>query len=342
MSKRVATVKTLTQQEGFTLVELLVAMVLSMVVFGATLTILDAYNNQSAISTQLNDAQDRARTGIDRIVWGLRNIASPLTTPKLLERATPYDIVFQTVGPQQYQTVQGQQVGNVSGDERVRYCLPNDSPASSSTEVVHVETQTWNTSTPPASPWSSDPTVTLPCPDTPLPSGVSLSTAATGVTNRYSGSVSHPVFSYNNGTLDPGNLIPAADLPKVTSVQIDMFVNPTPTYKTFHDPGFELRSSAFLRNQTHAPVAQFTSTSTGGGGVLLNGGTSYSPDGYSLLYNWACVSSGCPDASALAASTDGLVPWHPGPGTYQVQLTVTDPNGLSNTTTPPNTVTVTP
>ena len=41
----------------------------------------------------------------------------------------------------------------------------------------------------------------------------------------------------------------------------------------------ELESSAFLRNQPRAPVSQFTYTATGSGGVLLNGGISYSPDG---------------------------------------------------------------
>jgi hypothetical protein len=161
---------------------------------------------------------------------------------------------------------------------------------------------------------------------------------ASAVINRYPG-LPHgpaPAFYYNNGTLD-NNAVLAADLPEVTSVQIDLLVNPT---RTVTSRGSELRSAAFLRNQTHSPVARFAWTATGGGGVLLNGGISYSPDGYGLSYNWACTTPGCPAAAALSASTDGLVTWQPGPGTYSVTLTVKDPNGLS-TTSDPQSVTVT-
>jgi prepilin-type N-terminal cleavage/methylation domain-containing protein len=339
MLKRVAAVKPLNRQAGFTLIELLVAMALSLVVLGATLTVLSAYTHQSSINQQNNDAQDRARVAIDRVVWDLRNIASPLSTPKLLERATPYDLVFQTIR---------QQIGsNTSGDERVRYCIPNDTGSGSpSNEVLYAETQTWNTSTAPADPWTSDPTVTIPCPDSPLPAGVTSARLANSVTNRYPGT-NHPscqstgpqpgcpAFSYNSGTLD-GNQVLASDLSKVTTVQVDLFVNPTPTQPSRES---ELRSNAFLRNQTHQPVSQFTYTPQGGGSVLLNGATSYSPDGYNLNYSWSCVSQSCPNASTLAASTDGLVSWQPGPGAYTIQLVVTDPNGLSGTSQ--QTVTIT-
>jgi prepilin-type N-terminal cleavage/methylation domain-containing protein len=320
------------RQDGFTLIELIVGMALSLVILFATLTILDSYMHDSTINTQNNDAQSRARVAIDRAVWQLRNIASPITQPKLLERATPYDIVFQTIGAQQ-----GGTTGNVSGDERVRYCVPNDTAAGSSTnEVLIRETQTWNTAIAPPSPWGSDPTVTIPCPDVPLPSGpngtwaVTASRQVNWLTNRYQGRSDRPAFYYNNGTLD-NNSVAASDLPDVSSVQIDLFVNPTPTQPTRES---ELRSSAFLRNQTHSPAANFTYTDQGGGSVLLNGATSYSPDGYDLSYGWSCISAGCPAASTLAASTDGLVSWEPGPGTYTVQLTVTDPNGLTGTSAP--------
>jgi prepilin-type N-terminal cleavage/methylation domain-containing protein len=320
--------KTLSREAGFTLIELLVAMTLALVVLGVTLTVLSVYTHQSSINQKNNDAQDRARVAIDRVVWDLRNIASPLSTPKLLERATPYDIVFQTIG---------KQIGsNTSGDERVRYCIPNDTGAGSpSNEVLYAETQTWNTSTAPADPWTSDPTVTIPCPDSPLPGGATSVRLANSITNRYP-AANHPgAFSYNNGTLD-NNQVLASDLSKVTSVQVDLFVNPTPTQPSRES---ELRSDAFLRNQTHQPVSQFTYTPQGGGSVLLNGATSYSPDGYNLNYSWSCISQSCPNASVLAASTDGLVSWQPGAGTYTIQLVVTDPNGLSNTSQ--QTVTVT-
>jgi prepilin-type N-terminal cleavage/methylation domain-containing protein len=315
--------RTLRREAGFTLIELLVAMTLALVVLGATLTVLSAYTHQSSINQQNNDAQDRGRLAIDRVVWNLRNIASPLSTPKLLERATPYDIVFQTIG---------KQIGsNTSGDERVRYCVPSDTSAGTAgKEVLIAETQTWSTATAPADPWSSDPSVTIPCPDATLPTGVTSTTLATGIMNRYRASDVRNAFSYNNSALD-NNLVTVGDLPQVNSVQVDLMVNPTPAQPSRQS---ELRSDAFLRNQTHAPVAQFSATPQGGGSVLLNGATSYSPDGYNLTYHWSCTSASCPNAATLAASVDGLVSWQPGPGTYTIQLTVTDPNGLSGTSQP--------
>lgn len=315
--------RNINRQEGFTLIELIVAMALALVVLGATLTILESYMHNSTINNQNNDAQNRARLAVDRVVWQLRNIASPITQPKLLERATPYDIVFQTIGAQQ-----GGATGNVSGVERVRYCVPTDTTGTGSTEALIRETQTWNTSTVPASPWSSDPSVTIPCPDAPVPSGVSVFRQVNWLTNRYQAlPTQRPAFYFNNGTLD-NNYVAASDLPLVSSVTIDLFVNPSATQFSRES---ELRSSAFLRNQTHSPVARFTYTDQGGGAVLLNGATSYSPDGYDLAYGWSCISAGCPAASTLAAQSDGLVSWQPGPGSYTVQLITTDPNGLTGT-----------
>lgn len=311
----------LSDERGFTLVEVLVTATVALIVFAATLTLLDAVNHQWVSATQRDDAQNQARLGIDRIVRQLRNIASPFSTPKLLERATPYDIVFQTIG-----TPSG---ANVTGAQRVRYCVPNDTPAGTpSSEVLISETETWSTSTPPTDPWSSDPAVTLPCPDTVLPvSTTAPNSIVASVTSRYQGRTDRPVFSFNN------NLVAPSDLSQITSVQIDLFVNPTPTSPTAET---ELRSAAFLRNELRPPVAQFTYTPSGNGGVVLNGGTSYSPDGYDLTYAWTCTIPGggtCPGSAVLTGANEGLVTWQPGTGTYQVTLTVTVPSGLTSTQT---------
>jgi prepilin-type N-terminal cleavage/methylation domain-containing protein len=313
------------EQSGMTLIELVLAMALALVIFGATLDALTNFTHSWTGSTERLDAQDKARVGIDRLANQLRNIASPLTSPKLLERATPYDIVFQTVG-----TPNG---SNVTGTERVRYCIPSDPSGSASQEVLYSETQTWSTATAPSSPWSSDPSVTLPCPDSPLPSGVSSSTnpqvVASGVMNRYEGA-DQSAFSYNDSA------VTASQLSQVYTVQIDLFLNPTPSLPQAET---ELRSGVFLRNQPRAPVVSFTDTPTQDGGVLLNGATSYSPDGEDLTFNWSCTGDTCPNTSALTDSSSALVDWQPGAGTYTVQLTVTDQSGLTATTT--QTVTVT-
>ncbi|MBS1870852.1 MAG: prepilin-type N-terminal cleavage/methylation domain-containing protein [Actinobacteria bacterium] len=320
----------LRRQEGFTLVELLVAMTMSLVVFCATLSILDSYLHQSSAAGKRLDAQDRARLAVDRIVRDLRNVSSPLTTPKLLERATPNDVVFQTIG-----TPSG---ANVSGIQRVRYCVPQDSSSgSASLERLIAQTQTWTTATPAANPWTSDPSQTIACPDltfTPAAGQPVYTVLAEAVMNRYRQTTSYPAFSFNNGLDADG--VAATDLPQISTIQVNLRVNPTPTLS---GATTQIRSAAYLRNKQHAPVAQFTYTATGSGGVILNAGQSYSPDNEQLSYAWACTSSPCPSASSLAIASNGLVSWQPGAGTYTVALTVTDQTGVQTTTTQQVTVT---
>jgi prepilin-type N-terminal cleavage/methylation domain-containing protein len=318
------------RQDGFTMIELLVAMALSLIVFSATLTVLDVYMRQSSAASKRFDAQDQARLAVDRIVRDLRNVASPLTTPKLLERATPSDVVFQTIG-----TPSG---GNVSGIERVRYCIPQDSSAgSASQEELIAQTQTWTTSTAASDPWTSDPAQTIACPDltfVPAAGQPVYTVVAQSIMNRYEQTPDYPAFSFNNGLDD--NSVAAADLPEVSTIQVNLRVNPTPSLS---GATTQIQSSAYLRNKQHAPVAQFTYTATGNGGVILNAGQSYSPDNEQLSYAWACTSSPCSSAAALSIASNGLVSWKPGAGTYTVALTVTDQSGVQTTTSQQVTVT---
>jgi prepilin-type N-terminal cleavage/methylation domain-containing protein len=342
----------LRREAGFTLVELLVAMALSLVVLGAVVQVFVTYNRQTYYNNQRLDAQDKARLAVDRVVRQLRNVASPITTPKLLERATPYDIAFQTVG-----SPSGGSSGNTSGVERVRYCIPPDATGSAGNEYLYAETQTWSTSTPASDPWTSDPTQTITCPDIPLginetcPNSAGGSCSATaiayGVDNRYKGDTTQPAFTFITGTAPSTSSSTSITNPattQISSVQMNLFVNPTTrlltTQPDLQKNAFQIQSSAFLRNQQLAPVASFSSTPTGSGNVVLNGASSYSPDGDDLTYSWSCTSpSPCPNSATLAAVSDGLISWSPGTGTYTVQLTVTDSTGLTNTTH--QTVTVT-
>ena len=69
----------------------------------------------------------------------------------------------------------------------------HEDTAASDEELIS-QTQTWSTATPPADPWSSDPTVTIPCPDTTFsaqPNGVVI---ANYVMNRYKQATGRPVL----------------------------------------------------------------------------------------------------------------------------------------------------
>lgn len=99
----------LADETGVSLVELLVVIVLSGVVMGATLGTFTQFERTSATNQRLNDAQDQVRVGIAGLARELRNMASPTPEmPDAVVRADPDDLVFQSVSSTQ--------------TRRVRYC----------------------------------------------------------------------------------------------------------------------------------------------------------------------------------------------------------------------------
>lgn len=62
--------------DGFTLVELLAAMAISLIVLLATLTTLDTFSRNASQQTRITDANDQVRAVMDRVVADLRQAAS--------------------------------------------------------------------------------------------------------------------------------------------------------------------------------------------------------------------------------------------------------------------------
>lgn len=67
------------QEEGFTLVELLVGITLSLIVLFATLQSLDTFSSEAAKQTRVTDASNQVHATMDRVVRDLRG-ASTITT----------------------------------------------------------------------------------------------------------------------------------------------------------------------------------------------------------------------------------------------------------------------
>lgn len=288
-------------EAGFTLVELLVATTLALIVFAVTLSTLAVFNDSSQALGRQNDSQNQARLGIDQIVSQLRNVASASTPATFVERATPDDLVFQTISV----------AAGMSTVERVRYCVP--SAAGPAPEPLIVQTQTTVTG---AIPWSAGL-----CPDTS--GGASSSVLVSNVTNALQ-TGDPPLFTYDNAT-GPVSLspTPADDSPfyaSIKSVGVNLFVNPEPD-KSYS--GYELRSSALLRNAQSPPTAAFTWSQGTSGNVNLDAGASYSPSGEALTYQWSCAPTAC-------SSTASTFTWTVATGTYTVTLTVTDQDGFSS------------
>ncbi|NLT07746.1 MAG: prepilin-type N-terminal cleavage/methylation domain-containing protein [Solirubrobacterales bacterium] len=98
------------EERGLALVELLVALVISGVVLGATLTTFAQFERTTGVNQSQNEAQDRVRVGLAGVARELRNLASPTDElPFAIVRADGDDLVFQSVSS----TV----------TRRVRYCL---------------------------------------------------------------------------------------------------------------------------------------------------------------------------------------------------------------------------
>jgi len=154
----------LSAEDGVTLVEMLVVLMLSLIVMGATLTTFSQFEQTTGTNQRQNDAQDQVRVGIAGLARELRNLASPTDAlPEAVVRADPDDLVFQSVSS--------------SATRRVRYCL--DAP----TRRVWRQVQ--------FAPFGN-PSASL-CPDT------SWGSQRASIEHVVNGA--RPVFSYNAGTL---------------------------------------------------------------------------------------------------------------------------------------------
>lgn len=308
-------------ESGITLIELLVAMTVSLVVFGATMAVLVAMLRGADRNQRASDAQDTARVYSDRLARQLRNLASPSIftdpndpdaalrqKPEAVDVAEPYDFVFRTIGDTRPAGTLNQ--ANV---KRVRYCLDDAKP---DREVLWEQEQTWTSRA------SYDPPDT---PDTSACPGAGWTTTRQVVgslVNRVGGA-DRPAFLYND-----------ADRKRVTEVRTQLYVDTTP------DGGpaeTRLVSGVTLRNQNRAPTAAFKVNVTGSGVLLLNASDSEDPEGMPLKYYWYLdPPTPLPDctvvprpASCLPAEGVVVNATVPDGAPHTIVLLVKDPAGLA-------------
>ena len=307
-------------EEGFTLPELLTAMTLFIAILGATLGTFDGFVTRTSTTTKLNDAADQARTSTERLARQLRNLASPTTASvKSIERATAYDLVFQTVDP---------------AKRRVRYCLNSTNPAKS---TLWVQTQTFALN-------GADPGLpsTAACP-APVSSGgwADQRVAAADVVNRYNGA-GRNVFYYSGLGAD-------GDTAKITVIRSELFLDTNPAKEPAE---ISIATGAFLRNQNQNPVVADISvvrSPAGSRRFILNGSEAYDPEGRTLEYFWykgnGSNPANLPTCADAATQTGGgytcigrglsieyIFP-AADPSPQPITLRVVDPGGLSATFT---------
>ncbi len=240
----------LREEGGFTLFELMITVSLMVVVLGATLATFNMFEETNRVNQLQNDAQQAARRGLDVLARELRNVARAPQQAQAIDRAEPYDLVYQAV--------------DSSGVlVRRRSCL--DEPR----RRVLTQTQSLAGGVP-ALP------LTLPCPLTDS-AWSSPAVAAHDVVNR-TPTRSRALFSYDDGT--PDGVTAPAD---VIAIRIDVRVDVNPGARPEEVP---LDTGVFLRNQNRRPVAAFSATVAGNRHVLLNGSVSQDPEEERLTYIW--------------------------------------------------------
>jgi prepilin-type N-terminal cleavage/methylation domain-containing protein len=267
--------KRLGEERGMTLIELLVTMAITTVIFGSTLSVLDVFQSNNRFDQLRNENQDTARTTLDRLSRQLRNIVARTTStgavPGALEVAEPYEIVFETVD-----TSKATSGKNKVNAMRVRYCLNDSEPEN---EILWEQVRRWESEEAPALPSSKS------CPDT----NVGASEADWNTSTQV---VQH-VTNRNGGQGDPKSkeqegrwlfTYSAKETPEILSVNTNIFVNINP--KQIRPGESQLTSGVSLRNANRVPVAEFTATEEGNRQVRLNASASYDPDGLSLTYKW--------------------------------------------------------
>ena len=272
------------------LIELLVAISIFAGVLGATLFTFQTFDTLQRRDVSRTASQDSARTSVDRLARALRNLASPtIAQPQAVDKATDYDLIFQTVNPI------GPNTGaNAANIKRVRWCLDTSDLAN---EKLYVQEQTWTSLTTPAVPSNGS------CPD----GGWNTTTIlASNVTNNFGGAT-RPLFAYNSTTLTA-----------VREIHVDLYsdLDPARAPNETH-----ITSGVFLRNQNAAPVASFSYALSGSSAIVLNGSQSYDPEGDSLTYSW--LDKGTKVGSGVTYS----LPVDSGSG-HDIQLKVFDPAGL--------------
>jgi type II secretory pathway pseudopilin PulG len=265
--------RTLRREGGFTMVELLLVCVISLIIFGATLTAWTSiYRSNRALEGQQDNAE-AARVALDRAARQLRNLANPTVNAiTTIDRATDYDFIFQTSDPSK---------------TWVRYCLQT-SGGGNTTENATL----WESESPTGI--TSSPDMRGSCPG----DGWAKSTAVVqGVTNQ-AGGIDRNIFDYEC-SIATAATCPASDseYSKITNVGIDLWVDADNTDRVSE---LNVTTGVFLRNQNEAPTASGSASKIATEQVLLNGSGSTDPEGRTLEYFW--FEDTAPTAATLAAT----------------------------------------
>ena len=284
-------------QDGFSLIELLVAMSLITIVVMATMMAFISFNKNERINRLHNESTDEARLTIERLSSQLRNLASPKDShPEAVEKAEPFDLVFLTVD-----AVKPAGSANARNIKRVRYCVGELSGGKAS---LIRQQQVWKDPDPPPSYSTSG------CPNATWNNSTVV---ASDVVNTAEATPA-AVFTYTPV---------ATPVTEIAAIRAELMVDTNPGALP---RAVSLGSGVFLRNQNRVPTASCTAIAAGTGTqIALNGSASSDPEGFNLKeYSW--IVNGVPRKKGVVGVWDAE-----SAGTYNVALKVTDQGDLTAT-----------
>lgn len=296
-------------QEGFSLIELLVAMSIVTVVVMATISAFVSFHKNERVNRLQNESQEEARVTVERLSTQLRNLASPIDNqPKSVEKAEPFDLVFLTVD-----AVKPLGSLNARNIKRVRYCVGElvDGKA-----PLLRQQQTWVAPNPPPA------FSTAGCPN----ASWGGATVVAGDLVNTAQATPVPVFAYSPGP---------APLDDIDAIRTNLMVDVNPGKSPI---AVDLSSRIFLRNQNRVPVASCTAVATGNGNlVALNGSGSADPEGFNLKeYRWYADGNAPPanpNDPETADATGVVALWEaPTNGSHTFLLVVSDQGDLTAST----------
>jgi prepilin-type N-terminal cleavage/methylation domain-containing protein len=300
-------------QDGFTLVEVMVAMVLALVIFGSVIEGFVRFLSSHAKTDRTAQAQDSARSALDEIARQLRNSqGAGVTQPVWQVNVQGTEIVF--LMPSDSSSVS--LTNNPQGLLWVRYCIDYSSIPN---QKLWMQTLPYDSVNQPSPPFVST------CPSA---SYTVQRPVADHLVNRQGGKTTGcpcPSTNLFSAALDPYGQ--RYDVKMDALVDVDVNQSPAAT---------EVKSSIHLRNANRSPIPSLTCQATATKHILCDASASYDPDGQPVTFEWQQYACG----SYTGSVPPNTCPWVPGQtsytfdsgvqssGTHYVTVGVVDPAGL--------------